>query len=255
MKIVHISDMHFGAELDHMVPILESCIAELEPDLVVASGDFTQNGTAREFQVARDFLNGLSAPVFCIPGNHDVPRLNLMLRLLQPYKLYKKYIAKDLSPVFENDVARIAGFNSARRALPHWNWANGAVSASQRHAIQKLFKEAGGKYRICVFHHPLHRAAESPLKVKVFGTKRTLHTLNDLHIDIVLTGHVHHASVDAVDDMVFVSASTAISRRTRMQNNGFNVIELNDEFFEIRHFVFDKDKFVENGTVRHKKNR
>ena len=52
------------------------------PDLIVASGDFTQIGTKEEFEQAREFLDKLTAPVFAVPGNHDVPAVNVLRRFL-----------------------------------------------------------------------------------------------------------------------------------------------------------------------------
>ena len=73
-------------------------VAAQEPTLVVVSGDFTQRGTRSEFEQARSFLSSLSAPFFAVPGNHDVPMLNLFTRLANPYALYQRYIDPDLEP-------------------------------------------------------------------------------------------------------------------------------------------------------------
>ena len=92
MKILHVSDLHFG----HHDPALAAGFADdinaQKPDLVVASGDFTQIGTKEEFEQAREFLDKLHAPVFAVPGNHDVPAVNIFRRFFNPYGLYRRYI-------------------------------------------------------------------------------------------------------------------------------------------------------------------
>ncbi len=237
MRIIHLSDLHFGTESDMIVNALTKALYDLSPDLVIVSGDFTQIGSSREFRLARDFLHSLSCDYLCVPGNHDVPARRLIERFSSPYKKYKKHIAEDLCPVYENEQVVVAGLNSARRALPHWNWANGAISEPQRLKLKEIYTPGESRWTICTFHHPVHKVDEMPLDVTVFGRKRTLQTIRDLKVDLVLTGHVHHASITTVGDgehqTVYLSASTALSSRIRGQENGFNVIDLDDEIMLI----------------------
>src|SRR6218665_4090867 len=101
MKILHVSDLLFG----HHDPALAEGFADdinaQSPDLIVASGDFTQIGTKEEFEQARAFLDKLNAPVFAVPGNHDVPAVNVLRRLINPYGLYRRYISDDLEPFMQ----------------------------------------------------------------------------------------------------------------------------------------------------------
>ena len=79
MIIVQISDSHISIDS----PIraarlgdLERTVAEIRrldpvPDLVVHTGDITQNGLPEEYRAARDSLDRLPAPLYVIPGNRD----------------------------------------------------------------------------------------------------------------------------------------------------------------------------------------
>lgn len=249
MKIVHLSDLHFGRDDAQVTGALTREITALEPDLIIISGDFTQNGTAREFAQAQDFLKALPAPFYAVPGNHDVPTRNLGERFLHPYRKYQRYIAHDIEPVLNTDLACIAGINTARRALPHWNWANGAISPAQCAHLESVFGAARQPWKICVMHHPLHRAEESPLGVTVFGGRKAMRALENSGVHLVLTGHVHHASItvhtyDQVKQTVYLSASTALSTRTRKQGNGFNVITVTADAIHIESVVFQGSIFI-----------
>jgi 3',5'-cyclic AMP phosphodiesterase CpdA len=257
MKIIHLSDLHFGTHEQKIVDSLHHNIQNQNADLVIVSGDFTQIGSRAEFEQARTFLDALKIPFFCVPGNHDVPAWNLTERFLNPYKKYKRFITEDLNPFMTlNDNALIAGLNSARRALPHWNWANGAISGAQRKNLSRIVQQhSSPAWRICVLHHPIHKVQEMPIDVTVFGRKRTLACLENLKFDLVLTGHVHHASITLRGDQshktAYISASTALSSRTRGQENGFNVIELSDKLIEVGLYTLDGDQFVLAQNYQH----
>lgn len=259
MKIIHLSDLHFGTQDAPIVESLQSSIKDQNPDLIIISGDFTQIGNRKEFAMAHDFLSSLSAPYLCVPGNHDVPAVNLWARFLRPYKNYRHYISQDLDAVFQNEEVNITGINSARRALPHWNWANGAVSNAQRDFLRETLPMQEKRWKIAVLHHPVHKVHQMPIDVTVFGRKRTLQTLLDQRVDLILTGHVHHASITTIGNSehqnVFLSASTALSSRKRGQENGFNIIHFGKDHFDIEVMALKGGRFKSLKSYRHKKLR
>src|SRR5919202_2993181 len=72
--IAQISDLHCGET--HFVPnLLERAISEvndLEPEIVVVSGDLTTFGFKEEYALAKDYLDRIDCEcVVVIPGNHD----------------------------------------------------------------------------------------------------------------------------------------------------------------------------------------
>ena len=44
---------------------------ELEPDLVVCTGDLTNEGYRQEYKIAVAYLDRVKAPLAVVPGNHD----------------------------------------------------------------------------------------------------------------------------------------------------------------------------------------
>ncbi|MGZ9097633.1 MAG: metallophosphoesterase family protein [Micavibrio sp.] len=251
MKIIHLSDLHFGTENDFIVDHLRAAIRDIGADLVIVSGDFTQIASHEEFIKTKLFLESLEIPFFCVPGNHDIPRYHPGERVIAPYYRYKKYISPVLCPVFENQDIVIAGLNSARRILPHWNWAHGAVSPRQIQFLKKTYADAHDRLRVCVLHHPLHRAEGVPLDVTVFGGAFALNKIIDLNVHLVLSGHVHFASTTLIQGTVFASASTALSTRLRNQENGFNLVIVGAGFFEIIHFTYNGSGFCQTSRSRY----
>jgi 3',5'-cyclic AMP phosphodiesterase CpdA len=257
MKIVHCSDLHFGREVENLFPAFNNKLKEMKPDLVVVSGDFTQHAWHGEFAKARAFLHSLPCPFFVVPGNHDIPGHHLVERFFRPYARYRHYLAEDLCPVLETPTAVFAGINSARRLLPHWNWANGAVSESQRGRLEDVFSRANGRCKIVVLHHPVQLIENAPISIHVFGGRKTLETFAKLGIDLVMTGHVHRASVCVLPEYdyqtVYLSASTALSSRLRDEENGFNSITLNERQIVIEFYKYRAGTFTAEPQILYKR--
>jgi len=83
-RLIHLSDLHFGAHDERLVEAVATRIDEDKPDLVVASGDFTQRARTEQFQEACRFLGRLrdaGHEVLAVPGNHDIPLYDVFRRV------------------------------------------------------------------------------------------------------------------------------------------------------------------------------
>lgn len=228
--ILHASDIHFGKALPQTIDLFLAEISRQNPDLVVLSGDFTQIGNVEEFKAARDFLDKINAPVFVVPGNHDIPRFQLGQRFFDPFKRYRKYISPLVDSVYEGDDVFVVGINTARPVLPHWNWANGMISREQTQFVYNQFRYAPiDKVRVFVCHHPLLNIWGAPIDTVVWGSAELMEVLEEQHVDVVLTGHIHHASIlpyETGHGPVMVGSASATSTRLRQQSNGYNLLRL-----------------------------
>ncbi len=256
MKIAHISDLHFGCIEPEVLAALSAALSNQAPDLIIASGDITQSATVAEFEQARDWFATLTPPVLSIPGNHDLPGMDLS-RFVSPFGRYKSHISPDLDPEFRSDLVHVKGINSARMIMPHWNWANGGVSHAQRQATREAYAQTKAPWRVFALHHPLVSARELPLDVFLSGRRATLNMIRQQKVDIVLAGHQHHAFIEPVAEdghtTIFLNASTSTSKRLRKQPNGYNLLSFGEKTLRIDMMRFANGGFSTFEALTHTK--
>ena len=155
-RLAHLSDLHFGRVDPAAVEGLLRSLVDARPDLVIVSGDFTQSARTGEFRAARAFLDRLPAPVFAVPGNHDLPQWNPVERLVRPYDRYRQFIAQELEPVWSDAELAIVGMKSPRRLPRDLNRAAGRVGERQlERVLARLDALPPELVRVVVVHHPL----------------------------------------------------------------------------------------------------
>ena len=89
-RIFHLSDIHFGAENKAACEAALRHCHDNEPDLVLITGDITQQGFSQEFEDAARWIREMPEPVFVTVGNHDVPYWNILDRLFYPWRRFEQ---------------------------------------------------------------------------------------------------------------------------------------------------------------------
>src|SRR4051794_5428748 len=116
-RLVQISDLHFGAHDPRLVEAVERRADELNPDLIVISGDFTQRARTEQFKEACRFLERLRERghgVIGVPGNHAFPLYDVLRLFLSPLPPSRRYIDDTLCPFIELPGVVVLGINTAR---------------------------------------------------------------------------------------------------------------------------------------------
>jgi len=252
VRIAHLSDLHFGAEIPDVVVGLHTRLAQLSPDLVIISGDFTMAARANEFADARAFIESLPFPVLSTPGNHDIPAHNLAERFVAPLRRFRRALGSITRSEHATDGVAILSLNSARPWDLSFNWSHGRLSDAQIARADRFFDEhADARFKALVVHHPFFVPEALPGFRTIGNGEAMLQVLAAHRVDAVLSGHLHQQfrTMRRIEvaagshDITLVQVATATSSRHRDQPNAFILIETGGGEIELSAEVWTGERF------------
>ena len=226
MKIVHMSDIHYTLNWMFNRGVLEKGIEqinELEPDIVVITGDLTEWGLELEFRGVKEYLKEIKQPCFIVPGNHDAR--------YEGFKFFEKFFSKRDSRILAKriDDILLIGLDSSEPDIDEGHigreqlmWVEEQISSHHVDAIPMFF-----------LHHHLIPVPNTGRERNVLvDAGEVLFKLKKSKVPLVLTGHRHMPWVWNLDGMVIASAGT-ISCERRSVPQSFNIIEVDRNKIQI----------------------
>lgn len=218
MIIAHISDLHLGPQfLPASFKQAVKEIKKLEPDVVVASGDFTENGLLAEYRAAARELKELDDyPMITIPGNHDYRSTG--------YLIYKELFGEKQSTIIGNVI-----FLAVSTARPDRD--EGEVGHRQNVWLEESLKKNKDKTKIVVMHHHVVQVPDTGTdRITIVDAGDVLKSLLSEGADIVLCGHRHRPWMWKLNDLLIAHAGTVSSERTRgFFASTYNIVEVNEK--------------------------
>jgi 3',5'-cyclic AMP phosphodiesterase CpdA len=233
--LLQISDPHFGTEQPPVVEALLHLAHEIQPAVVVVSGDITQRARRAQFEAAREFVTRVSPPAMvAIPGNHDIPLFNIIARMFHPYAGFERVFGTDLEPEWHNDELLVIGVNTTRPS----RHKDGEVSREQILRVSKrLARASEQQIRIVVTHQPVHVLRGEEVHNRLHGHAEAIQAWSSAGADVILGGHIHLPYIAALHEHYenlqrrcwVVQAGTAVSTRVRRRHpNSVNLIKRED---------------------------
>jgi len=229
-RVLQFSDVHFGCEHVHAVAAALDYAHAVPHDLVLITGDITQQGFPKEFQAAGEWIRAMPQPVFVTVGNHDVPYWDVMARLFWPWRAFEQatgHPAHDHE--FKRDGLMVRGVTTARGWQARTNWSKGVIDLDQtRRAAEALRNAPIGALRILACHHPLIEMIGTPMTGDVKRGDKAALIFAEAGVDLITTGHVHvpfALGIDLSDRCSYAIGCGTLSHRERGSPPSFNRIE------------------------------
>ncbi len=255
VPVVHIGDLHCGRDADlDQIEALESLVPTLEPGIIAISGDLTQRARHGEFQRALAFIQtvGRVAPVYVIPGNHDVEWWKSPFGLLGTdvlHRKYRRYFGPDLTPVLTRPGVVVTGALTAHGvAFGSMTWnlndmaVKGHLPASEIARARQVFAGAPpGAARYLVIHHNVLPGKISR-RMGLAHWRRAQRRIAESGADVVLCGHDHQEGAEQLPGGVVVSTASTHTPRTRGERAAaFNVVRVEADAVEVKHLRWEAD--------------
>ncbi len=187
--LVQLSDSHLFAEADggllgmktreSLQRVIELVLAQQpQIELVLATGDLSQDGTLESYQAFRQMTRQIEAPARWIPGNHDEPQVMLQAAINSAL----------LEPVVDVGNWRITLLDSAvPGSVP------GYLQDQQLQLLAQSLSEAPTRHHlVCFHHHPVSIGCDWMEPIGLRNPEALFAVLDRFpQVRAVLWGHVH----------------------------------------------------------------
>jgi Icc protein len=170
------------------------------PDAVVVSGDIVQDESRAGYELFRDEMAALRVKVFCLPGNHDDPKLMDEILTGGDFQFCGSARFEKWSLILLNTF--LTGEDA------------GGLGTRRLDALEALLRENATRHvLICMHHQPLPMGSAWLDGVGLRDADQFLKVI-DAHTNVraVLWGHVHQASDRTRGAVRFLSAPSTCSQ-------------------------------------------
>jgi len=223
MIIVQLSDLHVGSQF--LPEVFETLVKEvngLHPDVIVITGDLTNEGLIKEYEKCKSLLTKFNTKkIISISGNHDYRNTG--------YLLFKKFFPFQTVNELDDDIVLV----TVGTARPDRN--EGEVGYRQNLWLERTMKKYKDKIKIVAMHHhliPIPDTGSDQLTVVDAGD--VLRTVLDSQVDVVLCGHKHRPWAWNFGKLTVVNAGTATSERVRgLFENTYNILTISNKKIQV----------------------
>jgi 3',5'-cyclic AMP phosphodiesterase CpdA len=221
--IAQISDIHCGGT-DFVPNLMERAVAEineLDPDIVICSGDLTTFGFKHEYAMAKEYLDRLECDAFVvIPGNHDSRNVGYV---------HFEELFGERNSVLRKEGVTVVAVDSTEPDLDH-----GQIGRGRYRWIEQQFSGESDLRIFVLHHHLLPVPGTGRERNVVYDAGDCIECLQRAGVDLVLSGHKHVPYAWRLENLFVVNAGTVSSMRLRGKTRPcYNVIEVSDRHVDV----------------------
>ncbi len=201
MLIAQISDTHIRVPKQNDIKGLErinlfkKCVEDINtlsvvPDVVIHTGDLTDNGLPDEYSLAKNILSNLDIPFYLTPGNRDGSR-----NMINAY-------ADELTDLMDNNFMiyaineypiRLISLDSLAPLGP-----KGDITKIKLKILEKILNQVPDKPSLIFMHHPPFNVSNFGKPIVEYNQPNSIYKLYDVlknHKQIVgiFCGHIHRS--------------------------------------------------------------
>ena len=224
--IAHISDLHISDDAFDEAVFMQAVteINNLQPDMIILSGDVTNNGYYSQYQQAIKYLDMFDAPLFAVPGNHDARNLG--------HQSFEELIGESSWKLTKEDDFMVIGLDSSSPDEDRGHVGNPQRMWMEHQLDQCVINDLSS---IIVLHHHVIPIPDTGRERNVLSDAGDLlKTLTTHEVDLILCGHKHVPNVWRINDTIVVNAGSISSNKLRGKiGNSYNVYIIDDDTIEI----------------------
>ena len=240
MKIVQISDLHVGSQfLQEKFDTLVDEVNEIDPEVIVITGDLTNEGLMKEYEKCKTLLTKFKTKkIIAISGNHDYRNTG--------YLLFKRYFPFQTINELSEDVVLV----TVGTARPDRN--EGEVGYRQNLWLERTKKKYKDKVKIVAMHHHLIAIPDTGSdQLTVVDAGDVLRTILETDVDVVLCGHKHRPWSWNFGNLNVINAGTATSERVRgLFENTYNILTISGKDVHVDLKIIGGDRLPIDDIVK-----
>ena len=207
MRIIQISDCHLpgdpgqeyrGENSHENLKYLLKKVKTYAPDLLLATGDLSEDGSLASYQSLQTYLDVLDVPVLALPGNHDDARL---LAQVFPDSPVDRVTATD------HGLWQVIRINSCLAGKPE-----GRLTEQTLQQLDQILQAEPGRPRLLALHHQL-LPVNSPWidRYRLFEPEALLGRINRTSaVKAVIWGHVHQVFTSEIDGVAMLAGPSSV---------------------------------------------
>ena len=223
MKIAHVSDLHLTSPnfVEEWGINLIELLGDIKPDVLLITGDLTNEGYVHEYDIAKQFLEKIKTKTkIVIPGNHDARNSG--------YKIFEELFKTRFPFLRQKDLA-ILGLDSTEPDIDE-----GHIGREHYQSIREKLSDKKVIRIMALHHHIIPIPGTGRERNILVDAGDVLKLCMDLKLDFVLSGHKHLPWIWKMDNTYFITAGTATSRRLKGRSYpSFNVLEIEKKGYNI----------------------
>jgi len=190
LSIAQVTDIHLFADETqellglHTTQSFQAIIERLQHlrpqlDLLLLTGDLSQDGTPESYERLHNLLSPLAMPTYWVPGNHDC--ISIMQQVLNraPFSAFKAFTQKGWNFLLINS------------GVP--NRVHGHLSQEKLDWLDFRLEFMGDHPTVVALHHPPFRLNSDWLDTSALENPEEFFAVLDRHpqVKLVLFGHIH----------------------------------------------------------------